>query len=597
MRKGTIMTSHAANTGEFKTSQGDDLLSWLTCFARANGRTAPLSSALEGEEGTPEGWADEWRYLRVGQTGINSVSEFRDALIRENLCHRIGSRCGSGEKVFGNETLLLFWFTFFGQDNNKKGGVGKTPEGWARGRVSVVLRAAGITSVSDFRDALHQGVGHLNACINRAGYDEDEEYSDETFKKLFEFFFRGAVDAKAFFVYGSLRPDDVTNQPWRDRWLEGRINCFRGEINGTMYDDNYASVVLPKQGECESSSTVQGWIVEYPPSMYEEKLKDADKIENYPTMYGRESVQVRLRGGTVRMAWVYVRPNCNRNKLVPNGDWVAYKSIAAGTAPTQFAQLMVNLANKIVKEIDDGVAKTTYMHRSKDSPHKSRKRLSTESDAASPDHWFYGTQPNGWKGEREPIQVKDFYGKNAWYGSVFGTRSTEHYAHRHNLSLPTSMSSTKRYYVDCAGFIRGLITSIIGEEHPAYAELRQHNHWDRKDDGFPFQSYPRAHVFADFFRRIREGKITSEWWESVNEAEKLLPGDIIAFFPTEQSRREQMTGHIYIVVSPPSGGSYDAVESTSGHGVGSGGGVRKRTFHTSEQNSGDIYGIGRLKPQ
>ena len=50
----------------------------------------------------------------------------------------------------------------------------------------------------------------------------------------------------SFFVYGSLR----------------RGKCTRGEILGTMYDDSYASVVLPTLNEKNKErSIVQGWIV------------------------------------------------------------------------------------------------------------------------------------------------------------------------------------------------------------------------------------------------------------------------------------------------------------------------------------------------
>jgi gamma-glutamylcyclotransferase (GGCT)/AIG2-like uncharacterized protein YtfP len=127
----------------------------------------------------------------------------------------------------------------------------------------------------------------------------------------------------SFFVYGSLRPDDVTGMPWRDGWLEGSTSQ-RGIIQGKMYDDSYASVVLD-YSDNGGNNTVQGWLVEYPPSIYDQKLIEGDRIEGYPDLYDRKRVPVRLMDGTYIMAWVYIRPNCNKETIVPNGDWVEYQ--------------------------------------------------------------------------------------------------------------------------------------------------------------------------------------------------------------------------------------------------------------------------------
>ena len=136
-----------------------------------------------------------------------------------------------------------------------------------------------------------------------------------------------------FFVYGSLRPDDVTGMPWRDHWLEG-ASCQQGVIRGTMYDDMYASVVVPsslememekeKEVECDVPIVV-GWLVEYSEAMYLSKLKESDSIEGYPRLYGREKVVVRCMDGTCCIAWCYVRTNCSKEVHVVNGDWVTYQ--------------------------------------------------------------------------------------------------------------------------------------------------------------------------------------------------------------------------------------------------------------------------------
>jgi gamma-glutamylcyclotransferase (GGCT)/AIG2-like uncharacterized protein YtfP len=132
-----------------------------------------------------------------------------------------------------------------------------------------------------------------------------------------------------FFVYGSLRPDDVTGMPWRDHWLAGGT-CHRGVIHGRMYDDTYASVVLPEEEKEEKEEetappTVFGWLVEYSEEAYLKKLKEGDEIEGYPQLYGREKVVVRCDNGTCCVAWCYVRPNCSKDVCVLGGDWVEYQ--------------------------------------------------------------------------------------------------------------------------------------------------------------------------------------------------------------------------------------------------------------------------------
>jgi gamma-glutamylcyclotransferase (GGCT)/AIG2-like uncharacterized protein YtfP len=129
-----------------------------------------------------------------------------------------------------------------------------------------------------------------------------------------------AIDiGTSFFVYGSLRPDDITGMPWRDAWLKGAGSCVRGEILGQMFDDSYASVVLGGAG------TVQGWVVEFPTNLYKTKLTDGDSIEGYPDMYGRTKTTVLCHDGSIRLAWVYNRPDCAKHTKVPNGDWLAYQ--------------------------------------------------------------------------------------------------------------------------------------------------------------------------------------------------------------------------------------------------------------------------------
>jgi gamma-glutamylcyclotransferase (GGCT)/AIG2-like uncharacterized protein YtfP len=128
-----------------------------------------------------------------------------------------------------------------------------------------------------------------------------------------------------FFVYGSLRPDDITKKPWREDWLRDSLSK-KGRIKGTMYDDVYASVVLSKSEDASINveSTVQGWLVEYSDEIYARKLKEADIIEGYPDFYTREKVLVSCHDGSLKMAWCYVRPNCSKKTEVIGGDWLLY---------------------------------------------------------------------------------------------------------------------------------------------------------------------------------------------------------------------------------------------------------------------------------
>ena len=126
--------------------------------------------------------------------------------------------------------------------------------------------------------------------------------------------------------------------PWRESFLQGG-KCTRGEILGTMYDDSYASVVLPTLNEKNKErSIVQGWIVKYSEDLSASKLKEGDLIEGYPSLYGRERVTVRVHDGTVQVAWCYVRPDCNKKKKVANGDWLVHcrnknkKDVAQGSS-------------------------------------------------------------------------------------------------------------------------------------------------------------------------------------------------------------------------------------------------------------------------
>jgi gamma-glutamylcyclotransferase (GGCT)/AIG2-like uncharacterized protein YtfP/glutamine amidotransferase-like uncharacterized protein len=146
---------------------------------------------------------------------------------------------------------------------------------------------------------------------------QDEGPHEEVIQKIGE----GDAVNLPFFVYGSLRPDDVTNMPWRDEWLQGAQRSSEGQIYGKMYDDTFASVVL-----CPNGSTVNGFLIEFPADIYVEKLQVADDIEGYPDFYNRETTTVTLRNGGQAKAWVYTRAKCKKNNPISSGDWVHHKA-------------------------------------------------------------------------------------------------------------------------------------------------------------------------------------------------------------------------------------------------------------------------------
>lgn len=152
-------------------------------------------------------------------------------------------------------------------------------------------------------------------------YKHSEASSEDTEEEI----------CRCFFVYGSLRPDDFTGMPWKDSWLVGTCTTpVRGEVRGRMFDDEYASVIIDDKprAKMRQENTVQGFLVEFPKSLIEKKLIDADEIEGCPDMYQRVKTIVRVCNSCRtfwRESWIYVRPNCSQRMEVKSGDWVKYQ--------------------------------------------------------------------------------------------------------------------------------------------------------------------------------------------------------------------------------------------------------------------------------
>jgi len=131
----------------------------------------------------------------------------------------------------------------------------------------------------------------------------------------------------AFFVYGTLRPDDDSGAAWTKTFCEG-LNAESATLSGaSMYiDGSYAAVSL-EQTRC----SVRGVLLSVPQSaaaakLFAEKLAEADSIEGYPSLYDRTIVTVRIASGASRQAYIYHRTGrTNRSECVrvSDGDWLS----------------------------------------------------------------------------------------------------------------------------------------------------------------------------------------------------------------------------------------------------------------------------------
>lgn len=141
-------------------------------------------------------------------------------------------------------------------------------------------------------------------------------------------------DCACVFCYGSLRPDDDSGMPWTEDAIEG----MRGQpatVPGTkLFMDNYAALVF----DDDNNSSVVGWVLTANPTLFEDKMKYFDAIEGYKPdgsgLYQRAVVDASLgdpsksigepigEEGTRVKAFVYHRPDCNKDFQILGGDWL-----------------------------------------------------------------------------------------------------------------------------------------------------------------------------------------------------------------------------------------------------------------------------------
>jgi len=131
------------------------------------------------------------------------------------------------------------------------------------------------------------------------------------------------------FVYGTLRPDDDSGASWTQKFCEG-MNAEPAFLEGaSLYIDGCYPAVCLEQTKC----SVRGVLLTPPsgevaPAILASKVKEADKIENYPDMYGRTTVTVRTAAGEARRAYVYHRTGRTDRATcacILDGDWMSRK--------------------------------------------------------------------------------------------------------------------------------------------------------------------------------------------------------------------------------------------------------------------------------
>lgn len=116
-----------------------------------------------------------------------------------------------------------------------------------------------------------------------------------------------ADNPQHLFVYGTLRPDDLSGAYWTANFHRN-TTYIRGHVWGAqLFYDLYPVVILDagsSQGE-NREHKVHGFFVtsEY----FEELLQKADHIVNYPEFFSRSIVEGLTEEGTTLKAWMYHR--------------------------------------------------------------------------------------------------------------------------------------------------------------------------------------------------------------------------------------------------------------------------------------------------
>lgn len=141
-----------------------------------------------------------------------------------------------------------------------------------------------------------------------------------------------AEQTSAFFVYGTLRPDDDSGKPWTASFcvsLRAEPATLKGASLYIRGNDGFPSLCME-----ETRCSVRGVLLSVDlhaaggQDLLLAKLAEADKIECYPSLYDRTVVTVQTLDAVSRTAYVYHRTGrFDRESAVRvvDGDWLSRK--------------------------------------------------------------------------------------------------------------------------------------------------------------------------------------------------------------------------------------------------------------------------------
>jgi hypothetical protein len=229
-------------------------------------------------------------------------------------------------------------------------------------------------------------------------------------------------------------------------------------------------------------------------------------------------------------------------------------------------------AEAIVQKIESGAALTTYMHRS----HSSCGHFTAWGDVF-------------------PEWVPSDGGGGQWFGSQFGRfepRLTFHITDTDSRVTVPHSPEIPRYYVDCAGFVRELLSAVFPRQGAFDPKSDLIQRADANDvpagTRFAARHYPRAHIFFyefDHCPSVQDCVPGNDEWGLVTEARLLRRGDVVVERYGPQSHH---TGHIWVAITDPdASGCYESAESGPSSGVA-------RVRRKCSQITGPNFRIGRL---
>merc|ERR1711865_83060 len=183
----------------------------------------------------------------------------------------------------------------------------------------------------------------------------------------------------------------------------------------------------------------------------------------------------------------------------------------------------------------------------------------------------------GWEGDVKPSPDRS-RNDGRLVGSVFGKPGVS----------GSPDAGKPRYLVDCAGFIREIISAVThapGNPGPTKGSIIRFAL--AAHDGYEFL---RAGGFKKFFDTLRT--TPRPGWEAVVSAEDILPGDIVA---TDEGVGTH-SGHIWICINRMENGNWRIIHSIGPYGrtTGRGNGGIQEGSRSLADMQGNGFSIGRL---